>query len=166
MSWIVSPRTEKSVPGTGQRCVRTSESLGQQGNWGRCSLSSSAGRRTARSGQAAMATVRSLLPVYCLSVERLWGTSTCARFTSAASSRGVASLARMKWSKAQMILLRSARTISWRLPLKPGVVGTEAGAVVLAALADMGLSYRQIQQLTGIPPSTAHRWANPPDQDE
>ena len=45
-------------------------------------------------------------------------------------------------------------------------VNTEAGAVVLAALADMGLSYRQIQQLTGIPPSTAHRWANPPDQDE
>jgi len=72
----------------------------------------------------------------------------------------------MKWSKAQMILLRSDGTISWRLPLKPGVVGTEAGAVVLAALADMGLSYRQIQQLTGIPPSTAHRWANPPDQDE
>ncbi len=45
-------------------------------------------------------------------------------------------------------------------------VNTEAGAAVLAALADMGLSYRQIQQLTGIPPSTAHRWANPPDQDE
>ena len=45
-------------------------------------------------------------------------------------------------------------------------VNTEAGAAVLAALADTGLSYREIQQLTGIPPSTAHRWANPPDQDE
>ncbi len=45
-------------------------------------------------------------------------------------------------------------------------VNTEAGAAVLAAQADMGLSYRQIQQLTGIPPSAAHRWANPPYQDE
>lgn len=45
-------------------------------------------------------------------------------------------------------------------------VNTEAGAAVLAALADLGLSYREIQRLTGIPPSTAHRWANPPGEEE
>lgn len=44
-------------------------------------------------------------------------------------------------------------------------VNTEAGAAVIAALADQGLSYRQISDLTGIPPATAHRWARPPEQD-
>ena len=41
-------------------------------------------------------------------------------------------------------------------------VNTEAGASVIAALLKGGLSYRQIHQLTGIPPTTAHRWAAPP----
>ena len=44
-------------------------------------------------------------------------------------------------------------------------VNTEAGAAVIAALADRGLSYRQIAELTGIPSATAHRWARPPEQD-
>ncbi|MDX6744620.1 helix-turn-helix domain-containing protein [Actinocorallia sp. A-T 12471] len=41
-------------------------------------------------------------------------------------------------------------------------VNTLAGAQVIAALADSGLSYRQIADLTGIPSATAHRWARPP----
>lgn len=45
-------------------------------------------------------------------------------------------------------------------------VNTEAGAAVLTALTDAGLSYRDIERLTGIPSSTAHRWARPPDQDD
>jgi DNA-directed RNA polymerase specialized sigma24 family protein len=44
-------------------------------------------------------------------------------------------------------------------------VNTEAGAAVIAALTDRGLSYRQIADLTGIPAATAHRWARPPEQD-
>jgi len=44
-------------------------------------------------------------------------------------------------------------------------VNTEAGAAVLSALADAGLSYRDIERLTGIPSSTAHRWARPPESD-
>lgn len=44
-------------------------------------------------------------------------------------------------------------------------VNTEAGAAVLAALAGAGLSYRDIERLTGIPSSTAHRWARPPGAD-
>jgi transposase len=44
-------------------------------------------------------------------------------------------------------------------------VNTEAGAAVIAALADGGLSYRQIADLTGIPSATAHRWARPPEED-
>ncbi|MCD0448543.1 helix-turn-helix domain-containing protein [Actinocorallia sp. API 0066] len=43
-------------------------------------------------------------------------------------------------------------------------VNTEAGARVIAALAESGLSYRQIAELTGIPSATAHRWARPPEQ--
>lgn len=44
-------------------------------------------------------------------------------------------------------------------------VNTEAGAAVIAALTDLGLSYRQIAELTGIPAATAHRWARPPEED-
>lgn len=44
-------------------------------------------------------------------------------------------------------------------------VNTEAGAAVIAALSDLGLSYRQIADVTGIPAATAHRWARPPEQD-
>ncbi|MBL7501178.1 hypothetical protein I6A84_16640 [Frankia sp. CNm7] len=44
-------------------------------------------------------------------------------------------------------------------------VNTEAGAAVIAALTEQGLSYRQIADLTGIPAATAHRWARPPEQD-
>jgi hypothetical protein len=45
-------------------------------------------------------------------------------------------------------------------------VNTEAGAAVIAALVDLGLSYRKIADLTGIPVTTAHRWAAPPDQND
>jgi DNA-directed RNA polymerase specialized sigma24 family protein len=44
-------------------------------------------------------------------------------------------------------------------------VNTEAGAAVIAALAESGLSYREIARLTGIPAATAHRWARPPEED-
>lgn len=36
---------------------------------------------------------------------------------------------------------------------------TEAGAVVFAALRDTGLSWRQIEDCTGVPVRTARRWA-------
>lgn len=45
-------------------------------------------------------------------------------------------------------------------------VNTEAGAAVIAALIDSGLSYRQIAELTGIPVTTAHRWAVQPGQND
>lgn len=38
-------------------------------------------------------------------------------------------------------------------------VNTKAGAAVIAALGDSGLSYTQISYLTGIPASEVHRWA-------
>lgn len=44
-------------------------------------------------------------------------------------------------------------------------INTEAGAAVIGALNDRGLSYRQIAERTGIPAATAHRWARPPEQD-
>ncbi len=43
-------------------------------------------------------------------------------------------------------------------------VNTEAGAAVIAALTDLGMSYQQIEDVTGIPRTTAHRWARPPEQ--
>lgn len=57
--------------------------------------------------------------------------------------------------------LTEAATEAWRRRH----VNTEAGAAVLAALLDSGMTYRQIQAATGIPPATAHRWARPPEQD-
>jgi DNA-directed RNA polymerase specialized sigma24 family protein len=44
-------------------------------------------------------------------------------------------------------------------------VNTQAGAAVIAALNERGLSYREIARLTGIPAPTAHRWARPPEED-
>lgn len=43
-------------------------------------------------------------------------------------------------------------------------VNTEAGAAVIAALVAGGLTYREIESLTGIPRTTAQRWATPPDR--
>jgi hypothetical protein len=40
----------------------------------------------------------------------------------------------------------------------------ERGGVVLAALVDMGLSYRDIEHVTGLPQTTAQRWAIPPER--
>ncbi|MGH3898969.1 MAG: hypothetical protein ACRDTA_12120 [Pseudonocardiaceae bacterium] len=57
--------------------------------------------------------------------------------------------------------LVAAATEAWRRRH----VNTEAGAAVIAALLNLGLSYRRIEELTGIPSSTANRWARPPDQD-
>jgi len=39
---------------------------------------------------------------------------------------------------------------------------TEHGGAVIATLVEAGLSYREIEQLTGIPHATAQRWAVPP----
>jgi hypothetical protein len=39
---------------------------------------------------------------------------------------------------------------------------TEHGGAVIAALVEVGLSYREIEQVTGIPRATAQRWAVPP----
>lgn len=57
--------------------------------------------------------------------------------------------------------LIAAATEAWRRRH----ANTEAGAAVIGALADSGLSYRQIEELTGIPSTTAHRWARPPEDD-
>lgn len=36
------------------------------------------------------------------------------------------------------------------------------GGAVIAALTEMGVSYREIERETGVPIGTAHRWATPP----
>jgi hypothetical protein len=36
------------------------------------------------------------------------------------------------------------------------------GGAIIAALVEAGLSYREIEQATGIPRATAQRWAIPP----
>lgn len=41
---------------------------------------------------------------------------------------------------------------------------TQHGGAVIAALVEMGLSYRVIEQVTGIPRATAQRWAIPPER--
>lgn len=41
---------------------------------------------------------------------------------------------------------------------------TRVGAEVISAMISDGLSYREIETLTGIPRSTAQRWATPPSQ--
>jgi uncharacterized protein YerC len=40
------------------------------------------------------------------------------------------------------------------------------GGAVIAGLLDQGLSYRDIERLTGIPRATAQRWAEPPPRVE
>jgi hypothetical protein len=40
----------------------------------------------------------------------------------------------------------------------------EHGGAVIAALVDMGLSYRDIEHVTGLPQTTAQRWAMPPER--
>lgn len=39
---------------------------------------------------------------------------------------------------------------------------SEHGGAVIAALREAGLSWRDIEQRTGIPKATAQRWADPP----
>lgn len=39
---------------------------------------------------------------------------------------------------------------------------TEHGGAVIAALIEQGMSYRDTEQATGIPHTTAQRWAVPP----
>lgn len=41
---------------------------------------------------------------------------------------------------------------------------TVDGGAVIAALIEMGMSYREIERATGIPHVTAHRWATPPQR--
>ena len=42
---------------------------------------------------------------------------------------------------------------------------TQHGGAVIAALVEAGLSYREIEQVTGIPRATAQRWALPPTRE-
>lgn len=58
--------------------------------------------------------------------------------------------------------LTEAATEAWRRRH----VNTDAGAAVIRGMLDAGMSYRAIQDATGIPPGTAHRWARPPGEDE
>lgn len=44
------------------------------------------------------------------------------------------------------------------------VRNSEDGAAVIAALVESGLSYRMIEAKTGIPKTTAQRWAAPPER--
>ena len=39
---------------------------------------------------------------------------------------------------------------------------TALGGAVIAALRETGVTYREIEQVTGIPRATAQRWAIPP----
>lgn len=39
---------------------------------------------------------------------------------------------------------------------------TSDGGAVIAAMIELGMSYRDIEAATGIPYVTAHRWATPP----
>lgn len=41
-------------------------------------------------------------------------------------------------------------------------LNTEQGGAVLAALHESGLSWREIEEATGIARTTAQRWAEPP----
>jgi hypothetical protein len=55
-------------------------------------------------------------------------------------------------------LIRAARE-----SMRRRKVNSLAGGAVIAALHhDEGLSFRDIEQLTGIPVATAHGWAAPP----
>lgn len=42
---------------------------------------------------------------------------------------------------------------------------SEAGGLVVAYLRSEGMTYRAIEEETGIPIGTAHRWANPPGKE-
>jgi hypothetical protein len=67
-------------------------------------------------------------------------------------------------------LLGEARTGDMRIDLIEGLKeamkrrerNNAHGGAVIAALVDMGLSYRDIEHVTGIPRTTAQRWAAPP----
>ncbi|HEY4005830.1 MAG TPA: hypothetical protein VGM60_11680 [Pseudonocardia sp.] len=42
---------------------------------------------------------------------------------------------------------------------------TQHGGAVIAAMVEDGMSYREIERVTGIPSSTAQRWAVPPKRE-
>lgn len=42
---------------------------------------------------------------------------------------------------------------------------TEHGGAVIAAMVESGMSYRDIERETGIPRTTAQRWAVPPTKE-
>lgn len=44
-------------------------------------------------------------------------------------------------------------------------VNTDAGGAVIAELRARGLSWRQVEEATGIPKDTASRWSRPPGAD-
>ncbi len=46
------------------------------------------------------------------------------------------------------------------------IQNSERGGVVIAALRESGMSWREIETATGIPRTTAQRWADPPERIE
>jgi hypothetical protein len=69
-------------------------------------------------------------------------------------------------------LLGDQRTGDLRIDLIEGLKeamrrrarNAEHGGVVIAALVDMGLSYRDIEHVTELPRTAAQRWAIPPER--
>ncbi len=80
----------------------------------------------------------------------------------------------MTVAEALDALLGSDRTGDMRADLIAGAReamarrerNTEHGGTVIAALRETGASWRDIEQATGIPRTTAQRWAEPPERAE
>jgi hypothetical protein len=70
------------------------------------------------------------------------------------------------------VLLGDQRTGDMRTDLIEGLreamrrpdPNAEHGGAVIAALVDMGWSYRDIEHVTGLSRTTAQRWAIPPER--
>ena len=78
----------------------------------------------------------------------------------------------MDADEALEALLGDQRTGDLRIDLIEGLKeamrrrerNAEHRGAVIAALVDMGLSYRDIEHVTGLPRTTAQRWAMPPER--
>jgi len=76
----------------------------------------------------------------------------------------------MTTEEALQALLGDARTGELRADLLAALAeamrrrerNTAHGGAVIAALLEHGLSYREIEAATGVPRTTAQRWAVPP----
>ena len=54
------------------------------------------------------------------------------------------------------LIAAARKLVEWR------IANTERGAAVIDGMVALDISYRDIEELTGIPKSTAHNWKNPP----